>query len=129
VSLGLIVGILLAVAAAVALIRWLAGGGYETVAPDRAAELLKEKDLVLLDVRTKGEYRLGRIPGALLIPVSELERKMDQIPLDRRLLVYCASGFRSRLVARRLAGLSKGKVFNLAGGLDAWQRAGLPVEK
>jgi rhodanese-related sulfurtransferase len=117
------------VAAVVALVRWLSGGGYDTVAPELAAELLKDKEVVLLDVRTKGEYRLGRIPGARLIPVSELERQMGQIPLDRRLLVYCASGFRSRLVARRLAGLSKGKVFNLAGGLDAWQRAGLPVEK
>jgi rhodanese-related sulfurtransferase len=125
----LLIVLLAAVLLALVAVRLLTGGGFETVEPVRAAELLRDRAVLLLDVRTRGEFRFGRIPGARLIPMAELEAAMATLPADRPLVVYCASGLRSRMAARRLSGRKGGRVFNLAGGIAAWQRAGLPVEK
>jgi hydroxyacylglutathione hydrolase len=124
VVVALLLGVLLGVA-----VRMLAGGGYRSVSPSVGADLLQDRNVFLLDVRTKGEYGLGRIPGASLVPISALEVGLDRIPVDRPLLIYCASGFRSRLAARRLVKHSRQPVYNLTGGIQAWQRSGLPVEK
>lgn len=110
-------------------VRMLGGGKYQTISPAAAAELLKDRTVFLLDVRTKGEYRLGRIPGSRLVPLGELEGQVGQLPRDRKMVIYCASGLRSRLAARRLASWSTATLYNMAGGIDAWRRAGLPVER
>lgn len=89
---------------------------------DDAAQVL------MVDVRQPAEYGSGTIPGATLIPLTELGQRMEELPRERRILTICRSGHRSLIAARRLnkAGYD---VLDVAGGIDAWRRAGLPVEE
>lgn len=83
---------------------------------------------LVLDVRQPREFRRGHIPGAQLVPLAELARTVQSLPRHREVVCLCRSGRRSRAAARQLskAGVS---TFNLEGGMLAWYRAGLPVER
>ena len=82
----------------------------------------------LLDVRESHEYREAHIPGARLLPLGELGKKLDELPRDREILVICRSGNRSGAATRQL--LSAGfKAINLSGGMIGWQRSGFPTRK
>ena len=82
---------------------------------------------VLLDVRELDEFRSVRVEGSLFIPMSQLGVRLHDIPRDRPILVMCASGNRSTSVTGYLLGQGWEDVGNVAGGIDGWQRAGLPV--
>ena len=60
------------------------------------------KDFILLDVRGEESYSQGHIEGAMLLPVQELEDRLDELPLKKPLTVYCRSGSRSRTAAEIL---------------------------
>jgi rhodanese-related sulfurtransferase len=75
----------------------------------------------VLDVRTAGETAGGVIPGAILIPVDELEARAAELTRDARpLLVCCAGGSRSAAACEFLAGQGFTNLFNLEGGMNAW---------
>ena len=76
---------------------------------------------MLLDVRSAAEFRSGHLPGALNIPHTELRQRLGEIPRDRPLLVYCASGFRSYLALRLLRQRGWSDVRSLSGGLSTLQ--------
>jgi rhodanese-related sulfurtransferase len=76
---------------------------------------------VLLDVRSAAEFGSGHLPGALNIPHTELRQRLGEIPPDRPLLVYCASGFRSYLALRLLRQRGWPDVRSLSGGLSTLQ--------
>ena len=69
----------------------------------------EKKDYYLIDVRTKEEYLQGHIEGANLIPVDEIKNRLNEIPKDKLVIVYCKSGTRSMQAANILAsnGLKK----------------------
>jgi len=93
-----------------------------------AMELLRQNPRVyLLDVRTPGEYLQVRLEGAHLIPIDQLLRRLAELPRDRPILVYCTVGARSSQVYRYLAEQGYPEVYNLFGGLSAWQLRGFPV--
>ncbi len=76
----------------------------------------------LLDVRTDGEWRAQRIPGAVLVPLHELEARLDEVlALPGPLVVYCAHGIRSRDAALYLTALGRSDVLNVVEGLAAWR--------
>lgn len=83
----------------------------------------------LIDVREPHEHDEVRIPGAGLLPMSELlERYREELPADQELMIQCRSGGRSAEVTRVL--LERGyRAVNVAGGILAWESAGLPVER
>lgn len=83
----------------------------------------------LIDVREPQEYDEWHIPGSRLLPMSEfLERYRDELPRDRELMIQCRSGGRSAEVTKIL--LQQGyRAVNVAGGILAWESAGLPVER
>ncbi|HOA24945.1 MAG TPA: rhodanese-like domain-containing protein [Aggregatilineales bacterium] len=85
---------------------------------------------ILLDIRNPNEWAEdGRIEGAKWIPMYELPRRAQkELPRDVPVVVYCAHGVRSAVMARYLRGLGFSNVIDMAGGLLAWQRAGLPVQ-
>lgn len=86
------------------------------------------KKPLLLDVRQPEEFREGHIPGSKLIPLSELNYRLKELPKDREIVCICRSGNRSGTAARKL--VSAGfKSYNMRGGMNAWQRAGLPLKK
>lgn len=96
-----------------------------------AARRLSEGDAssgpLLVDVREDYEFRALRVPGAVLVPMSTLAERVESLPKDRPLLVMCAAGRRSMVVAEFLGRHGFGEVTNVEGGIDAWQRAGLPI--
>lgn len=79
-----------------------------------------EDDLVLLDVREKHEYRLSRLPGAVLAPLAELPDGLGELDREAEVVVYCRSGRRSAAAAAILLDNGFAKVTNLTGGILAW---------
>ncbi len=92
-----------------------------------AHELLERGNALALDVREPAEWRAGRIPDAVHIPLGELPRRAHELPRDRRIVAVCRSGNRSGLAtsALRRAGY---EADNLRGGLKAWRASGLPLD-
>jgi rhodanese-related sulfurtransferase len=82
---------------------------------------------LLVDVREPAEFAERRIPGAVLLPLSGLADDPEALPMDRPLIIHCASGKRSQVAAEFLSRHGYGDVSNLEGGILAWQRAGLPT--
>jgi rhodanese-related sulfurtransferase len=84
---------------------------------------------VLLDVREPAEFAEVRAPDALLVPTSTFMTRVAELPTDRPLLVVCHMGSRSAAVTGYLTRAGRTDVVNVAGGMDAWERAGLPVRR
>ena len=84
------------------------------------------QDYIILDVRTPEEFKEGHIEGAILIPVSELEGRLDELPKDKPIITYCKSGGRSGNAAEILVENGFRKVYDMGGILD-WQEEGYPV--
>lgn len=66
-----------------------ARGVLERVAGDELMRRVRKKEVLLLDVRPTGEYRAGHIPGARSLPVSELRRRVAELPRDQEIVAYC----------------------------------------
>ena len=92
--------------------------------------MLKDKNkYFLLDVRTQEEYKEGFIENSILIPVSELEKRLSEIPTDKPIIVYCASGNRSKQAAEILVKNNYNPVYNMLGGISEWVKKGYPLVK
>jgi len=89
---------------------------------------IKEKNLFLLDVRKKEEFDEGHIPGAVNIYVGELEKRLAEVPSDRPVVCACSTGKRSGLGVSILARENFKSVYNLIGGMTAWNKKGYPVK-
>ena len=97
------------------------------ITPARAAELVRDNDAQLVDVRTPEEVAAGRIEGARHIELDQLPMQAAEIEPERPVVFYCRSGARSAMAtgAFRAAGF---EAYNLDGGLLAWVERGLPIE-
>lgn len=84
---------------------------------------------LLLDVRTAAEFAEGRVPGAINIPVQELEARLAELPRDRELVVYCRSGRRAATASALLREHGYTQVREMEGSLLAWREKGLPIEQ
>ena len=96
----------------------------QSIDAPKAAQYMEEhpaETYTLLDVRQPKEYENSHIAGAKLIPVGELDRRLDELDPDKPAIVYCAIGGRSRIAAQMLAGNGFKEVYNLSGGIRAWQ--------
>ncbi len=81
-----------------------------------------EKDYLIVDVRQSQEYRHGHIPGAMFLPLLDLESQLYALPTDRDLIFYCSNGGRS-LAAGTLvidAEVTRHRIYNLTGGILRW---------
>jgi rhodanese-related sulfurtransferase len=86
-------------------------------------QLENETAPFLLDVRDPEELADGAIEGSVNIPMDEIEKRLDDLPTDRDIIVICHVGARSARVARRLNELGYDRAVNLSGGMDAWVEA------
>ncbi|HSO28894.1 MAG TPA: rhodanese-like domain-containing protein [Candidatus Sulfomarinibacteraceae bacterium] len=84
---------------------------------------------LLVDVREPGEFAAVRAEGAVLVPLSTFMLRYRDLPKDRPLLMICKSGGRSGQATAFLRANGWTDVVNVAGGTDAWERAGLPVRR
>ncbi|WP_312875742.1 rhodanese-like domain-containing protein [Paenibacillus planticolens] len=82
--------------------------------------------LNILDVREPAEYALGRIPGAISLPLGELEEKMPQLDPHKEYYVVCRSGNRSDMACQMLAAQGFKRVKNVMPGMSQWEHG---VEK
>jgi rhodanese-related sulfurtransferase/rubrerythrin len=93
------------------------------IAPDEIKDILdkdEKGEFLLLDVRQPDEYRVGHIPGAVLIPLGELEIRQEELNRSKKIIAYCRSGHRSMAAAIALCGLGFKSVQHLDGGILAW---------
>jgi rhodanese-related sulfurtransferase len=105
---------------------------YKNVDADTFDKMRKsEKNAVVLDVRTKDEYNQGHIPGAVLVDFTspDFEKEVSKLDKKKTYLVHCAVGGRSARACKKMDALNFSSVYNLEGGITAWQKAGKPVEK
>lgn len=90
-------------------------------------ELEQGGGLLLVDVREPREYQAGHIPGACMLPLRQVPQEGASLPRERTLVLVCRSGRRSRLAALILHDLGYSQVYNLTGGMLAWEAAGYPM--
>ncbi len=94
---------------------------FERLAPATLAERLHDPaPPFLLDVRRESEYEMSRIEGSLNIPLSHLDERVNGLPRDREIVIYCAGGYRSAIAASLLMQHGLRKVSDLVGGFKAW---------
>ncbi len=103
----------------------------KAVNPGEATLLINREDARVLDVRETAEFAGGHIPDAINIPVAKLGERMHELEKfkGKPLIVCCASGMRSNKACRDLQQQGFAQLYNLAGGVDAWNAASYPLHK
>jgi rhodanese-related sulfurtransferase len=101
------------------------------VGPVEAVQLINRQDAAIVDVREPGEFKGGHIPNARNIPLGQIAERMKDLEKlkGKPVLVICASGNRSASACATLHQVGFEQVYSLAGGMGAWQQAGMPSEK
>jgi rhodanese-related sulfurtransferase len=87
-----------------------------------------QEGVFVLDVRTQGEWDEFHAPKTTLIPLDQLESRLDELPQDEEIVVVCRSGNRSQVGRDILRDNGFEQSTSMAGGLNAWQAAGYPTE-
>lgn len=105
--------------------------GVKQVSPQEAVMLFNHEDALVLDVRENSEYSDGRIPKAKHVPMGQLKNRISELEKykDKPIVAVCRSGSRSGYACSILRKHGFDKVYNLSGGILAWDQAGLPKEK
>lgn len=105
------------------------GGTYKHITADDLSSMLKNKDLILINVHIPFA---GNIAGTdLSIPYDQIEQTLSQLPADEnaKVVLYCRSGRMSEIAAEALVLLGYTNVLNLKGGMVGWEQAGYDIEK
>ncbi len=127
-----LIGIITVAAIAVYLIAFNNGSGNASAMPaevsvDEAYALYQQPDVFVVDVREQAEWDEYHVPNTTLIPLTELESRLGELPKDKKILVVCRSGNRSQQGRDIL--LSAGfDATSMTGGLKNWYTAGYPTE-
>ena len=105
--------------------------GIKEVDYTAALQLINHKNALILDVREETEYRDGHLLNARLIPLGKLKERIGELEKykDQPIVVVCRSGNRSGSACAMLGKQGFAQAYNLAGGVMAWQKAKLPLEK
>ena len=105
--------------------------GIKEVDSIAALQLINHKNALVLDVREEDEYKAGHVLGAILIPLGKLKDRVGDLEKhrDRPIVVVCRSGNRSATACVTLGKQGFTQAHNLAGGVMAWQKANLPLQK
>jgi rhodanese-related sulfurtransferase len=106
-------------------------GNTQEIGTLEATRLMNSGDALVLDVRDNAEFAAGRIPKAKNIPLADIGKRVDEITRfkDKPVILTCKTGTRSGAAARRLKQHGFAQIYQLQGGLGAWQQASLPIEK
>jgi len=105
------------------------GGAYTQISVGELQPMLKDKDFTLVNVHIPFE---GDIPNTnVSIPYDRIAQNLDQLPADKNaeIVLYCRSDRMSTIASETLVGLGYTNVYNLDGGMVAWENAGLEIER
>ena len=105
------------------------GGSYTDVSVSELQAMLANKDFTFVNVHIPFE---GDIAGTdLSIPYDQIDQNLDQLPADQdaQIVLYCRSGRMSAIAAETLVGLGYTNIWNLSGGMAAWEQAGLQIDR
>jgi adenylyltransferase/sulfurtransferase len=101
---------------------------YGDITPRQALHMLEGADPPgIIDVRLESEYNESHIKNAVNIPINLLMERVYELNQSREYIVYCKSGYRSRQALIILTNIGVNKTYNIAGGIDNWSNAGLPL--
>jgi rhodanese-related sulfurtransferase len=105
--------------------------GVAQLGPVQATQMLNHEDAVFLDVRNDTEFATGHLANARHIPLEVLKDRVSELQKlrARPIIAYCRNGQRSNRAAAMLKAQGFENVHNLAGGINAWESAGLPVRR
>jgi rhodanese-related sulfurtransferase len=105
--------------------------GIKEVDCQGAMQLINHKQAIVLDVREDSEYKSGHVLNAKHIPLGKLGQRLGELEKyrDQPVVVICRSGNRSCTASAQLGKQGFSQVYNLNGGVMAWQKANLPLEK
>ena len=103
--------------------------GYKSVTPSQLTQLINRQDALLVDVSALKDFEQGHIPGARQVAMSQMDAENPALAKVRSLpvAICCRNGVQSAQAARRLVKAGFEQVYNLEGGVAAWQRAELPL--
>ncbi|MEY2666702.1 MAG: hypothetical protein RLZZ384_873 [Pseudomonadota bacterium] len=103
----------------------------ESVSPIEAAAMQNERHAVIVDVRETDEWNAGHIAGAIHIPLSDVKNRVTELEKykDSPVITQCRSGARSAKAAEVLKNAGFSAVYNLDGGINAWQKAALDIQQ
>jgi rhodanese-related sulfurtransferase len=85
------------------------------------------EDVLLVDIRTPAEIAQGAIPDAMQLPMHLIPIRINELPKDRDVVLYCRSGARSYQACAYMLQQGYDRVLNLRGGIIAWARHGYPI--
>lgn len=104
---------------------------YAEISSKEAPAFIERVKPLILDVRTKREYKTGHIEGSTLIPVQELQKRMNELSAfkEKDILLYCATGNRSTVAAKLLIDGGFMRITNMRQGIKGWVREKYPVVK
>jgi rhodanese-related sulfurtransferase len=104
---------------------------FYQVEPAAAQQQIENAKPLILDVRENAELAASKIAGSVHIPIRELPKRIAQLPENKAapILTYCKVGFRGGMATTILRMWGYTNVRTIKGGLDAWDKAGLPVER
>ena len=104
------------------------GGSYTNVTSLELDTMLTSKDFTMINVHTPFEGKIAQTD--LSIPYDQIEQNLDKLPTDKnaRIVLYCRSGHMSDLAAKTLLAAGYTNVWNLDGGMVAWENAGFLIE-
>lgn len=105
-----------------------ASNSIPEVDPPTAHQGTSGNEAIILDVREHAELQQIAIPGALHIPLGDLQRRLDDVPRDRDVYVLCHVGQRSAMATEFLRTIGHDRVWNIRGGVIGWVRSGLPAQ-
>src|SRR5450759_2511459 len=105
--------------------------GIKEVDTAGALQLINHKNAIVLDVREPKEYDTGHVLNAKLIPLGKLKERMGELEKyrDQPIVVMCRSGNRSGTACFLLGKQGFAQAYNLAGGVQAWQKINFPLVK
>ena len=101
------------------------------ITADEAEKMIKEKKVIVLDVRTPQEFAAGHIAGStnLNLRSPDFEKRINEWDKNQAYIVHCARGVRSAAACEKMKGLQFKALYDFSGGFEAWTKAGKKVEK